>query len=267
MSEGAVVVERPRPDVAVVRMNRPERLNALSMDQVERLHSTLDDLDADNDLLVLVLTGEGRGFCSGLDLKSASLATRRSEGLSGPRAALVGQSYFSDLMAHVRRVHQVVIAAVNGPAYGGGFALTLACDIRLAAQSARFCTQAIRIGVSGAESGMSYLLPRLIGASRAHELILTAREIDGAEAERIGLVSEVVADEALLARALEMAETIFGYSDFAVVMTKQLLWANLDAPSLEAAKHLEDRTQVLASYTGEIGKAAADFAARRPSGT
>lgn len=146
-------------------------------------------------------------------------------------------------------------------------ALALACEIRIAAESARFCTQAIRIGVSGAESAMSYLLPRLIGASRAHELILPARKIDGAEAERIGLVSYVVADDQLLPRAREVAETICGCSDFAVVMTKEVLRANLDAPSFDAAKHLEDRTQVLASNTGDIEKAAARFAERGSGNT
>jgi len=142
-------------------------------------------------------------------------------------------------------------------------ALALGCDVRVAASS-RFCVQFIRVGVSGCDIGVSYLLPRLIGASRAHELMLTGRQFDAEEAERIGLVARVVPDGDVVGAAIEVAETVCSYSPFGVVMTKEVMWANLDAPSLEAAIHLENRTQILASTTGDMAEAAAAFVAKRP---
>ena len=125
------------------------------------------------------------------------------------------------------------------------------------------CVQFIKVGIGGCDIGISYTLPRLVGVSRAHELILTARVIDASEAERIGLVSRVVADVSALDCALEIAETICSYSPFGVAMTKEVMWANVDAPNVEAAIHMENRTQILASTTGDVAEAAAAFAERR----
>jgi len=165
----------------------------------------------------------------------------------------------------LRRLHQPVIAAVNGPAYGGGFALALACDLRVASVSARFCSQFIKVGVGGCDIGISYTLPRLIGAARAFELMLTARVLDAAEALELGLVTDVVADGLAVDRAMELAELICSYTPFGVEMTKQVMWANLDAANLEAALHLENRTQILAGTGGEIMEAAKTFALRKGS--
>jgi enoyl-CoA hydratase/carnithine racemase len=257
-----VSMERPRPGVAVLTLNRPDRLNALSFGLVADLHAALDELNDDNTCRVVVLTGAGRGFCSGLDLKEYGGSTR-SRGLRGPHAGMRSQEHIAELIPHLRGLPQPVIAAINGPAYGGGFAITLACDIRIASESARLCSQFIKLGLSGCDIGISYLLPRLIGAARAHELILTARDIDAREAERIGLVSRVVADDALLATALDIADTICGYTPFGVFMTKEAMWANLDAPSVEAAIHLENRNQILAGQTGDIEEAVAAFREKR----
>ena len=258
---GLIELERPRPEVALLTLNRPEKLNALSFDLVEELHSALDDVHADNACRVLVLTGAGRGFCSGLDLTSIG-PSPVAEGTTGPRAGMRSQERIADLPAKLRRLRQPVIAAVNGPAYGGGFALALACDLRVAAASDRFCSQFVKVGVGGCDIGISYTLPRLIGAGRAFELMLTAREVDADEAARMGLVAEVVADEPVVDRALELAGLLCGYSPFGVEMTKQVMWANLDAPSLEVALHMENRTQILAGTGGEILEAAAAFAQR-----
>jgi enoyl-CoA hydratase/carnithine racemase len=157
-----------------------------------------------------------------------------------------------------------VIAAINGPAYGGGFALACACDIRIAADSARMGVQFIKVGLSGCDIGISYTLPRLIGASRAHELMLTARDLEAAEALQIGLVARVVPGSALLDTAMDIAATICSYSPFGVAMTKEVMHANLDASSVEAAIHLENRTQILAGTSGDIAEAARAFAEKRP---
>jgi enoyl-CoA hydratase/carnithine racemase len=187
-----------------------------------------------------------------------------SRGLSGTRATLRSQEHIAGLVPRLRRLPQPVIAAINGAAYGGGLALACASDIRLAGSSARLCVQFIKVGVSGCDIGISYHLPRLVGVSRAHELILTARVVDATEAERIGLVSRVVPDDELVAQAIEVARTICSYSPLTVTLTKQVLTANIDAPNVEWAIALENRNQTLASTTGDIEEAAAAFAEGRP---
>lgn len=260
MEEQLVTVRRPRPEVAVVTLNRPEVLNALSFPLVDALHDALDEIQLDNSCRVVVLTGAGRAFCSGLDLSSME-GSSTSVGTSGPRAGMLSQERIADLPIKLRRLQQPVIAAVNGLAYGGGFALSLACDLRIASADARFCAQFIKVGIGGCDIGISYTLPRAIGSSRAFDLLLTARRVDADQAERLGIVSEVVPDA--LARALELADTICDYSPFGVVMTKEVMWANLDAASLEQAIHLENRTQILASTGGEVAEAAAAFMEKR----
>jgi enoyl-CoA hydratase len=254
-------LERPRPEVATVTLNRPERLNALSFALVDDLHATLAELDTDNSCRVVVLTGAGRGFCSGLDLTAIGPSSV-SAGLRGVDASLRSQGHIADLVLRLRGLRQPVLAAINGPAYGGGMALALACDIRLASTSARLCTQFIKVGVGGCDIGISYTLPKLVGASRAHELILTGRVVEAEEAERIGLVARVVPEGEVVGAALATAETICSYSALGVVMTKEVMWTNLDAPSLESAIDLENRTQILCGTTGDLERAAAEFSER-----
>jgi enoyl-CoA hydratase/carnithine racemase len=258
-----VRVEHPNDDVAVITLDRPDRLNAMSFELVDDLHAALDAVHADNSCRVVILTGAGRGFCAGLDLKAIGSASV-ADGLGGPRAGLRSQAHIAALVPHVQSIQQPVIAAINGPAYGGGFALACACDIRIASTSARMGVQFIKVGVSGCDIGISYTLPRLIGAARAHELLLTARDVESAEALHIGLVARVVPDDALLGSAMELATTICSYSPFGVVMTKEVMHANLDASSIEAAIHLENRTQILAGTTGDIAEAARAFVEKRP---
>jgi enoyl-CoA hydratase/carnithine racemase len=259
-----VEIEWPRPEVAVLRLNRPERLNALSWTLVSDLHEALDRLDRDNRCRVVVLTGAGRGFCAGLDLKDTAGPGEVVAGLPrGPRAGLLAQNHIASLIPHMRRIQQPLVAAINGAAYGGGFALALGCDIRVAARSAQMCTQFIRVGVSGCDIGVSYLLPRLIGASRAHDLILSARVIDADEACRYGVVTRVVDDGEALRAATALADELCDFTPFGVFATKQVMWANLDVPSLETAIQLENRNQIMASGSGEIEEAARAFAEKR----
>ncbi|VEG52210.1 enoyl-CoA hydratase/isomerase [Mycolicibacterium aurum] len=246
-------VTQPRPELAVLTLNRPETLNALSYELVEALHAALDDLAADNTVRAVVLTGAGRGFCSGLDL-SAPSPTEAGGGTEFPRSGMRWQERIADLTAKIHRLRQPVIAAVNGVAYGGGLGIAAACDIRVASPSARFCTQFIKLGLGGCDIGVSYTLPRIVGAGAAFDLILTARAVDADEALRLGLVSRVA--DPVVDVALAIAETLCGYGKFGVESTKQVLWANLDASSLDAALHLENRSQILASTSGEMREAA-----------
>jgi enoyl-CoA hydratase/carnithine racemase len=224
----------PRPDIAVLTLNRPEKLNAL-------------------DCRVVVLTGAGRGFCSGLDLTDPS-PSQAGGGTEFPRSGMRWQERIANLTARIHRLRQPVIAAVNGPAYGGGFGFALACDIRIASESARFCTQFIKLGLGGCDIGVSYTLPRIIGAGPAFDMILTARVVDAEEALRLGLVSRL--SGSVVDAALEIAETLCSYGKFGVESTKQVMWANLEASSLEAALHVENRSQILASTSGEMLEAA-----------
>jgi enoyl-CoA hydratase/carnithine racemase len=259
---GQIEVHRPRHHVTLLTLNRPEKLNALSFDLVEDLHEALDEIGADNSCRVLVVTGAGMGFCSGLDLTAIG-PSPVAEGTAGPRSGMRSQERIADLPAKIRRLRQPVIAAVNGAAFGGGFALALACDLRLASQTARFCSQFVKVGVGGCDIGISYTLPRLIGAARAFELMLTARVVEADDALSLGIVTEVTADGAVVERAVEVAELLCSYSPFGVEMTKQVMWANLDAPSLEVALHMENRTQILAGTSGDLIEAATAFAERR----
>jgi enoyl-CoA hydratase/carnithine racemase len=254
-------VTRPRPDVVLITLDRPDKLNALSYGLVEDLHRTLDDVKADNECRVVVLTGAGRGFCSGLDL-TEPFPEEAKDGLEFPRSSMRWQERIAELTTKLVHLRQPVIAAVNGPAYGGGFALALASDIRIASADARFCTQFIKLGLGGCDIGVSYTLPRIVGAGQAFDLILTARTVDAAEALRLGLVSRI-SDGAVLDDALAIAETLCGFGKFGVESTKQVLWANLEASSLEAALQVENRSQILASTSGELREAAAAFANRK----
>lgn len=253
---------RPRPDVAVLTLNRPEKLNALSRELVESLHATLDDIAPDDDCRVVVITGAGRGFCSGLDLTDPA-SSGAADGLEFPRSGMRWQERIADLTAKIHRLRQPVIAAVNGAAYGGGLGIAAACDIRLAAESARFCTQFIKLGLGGCDIGVSYTLPRIVGAGPAFDMILTARVVDAEEALRLGLVTRLSKDGAVLDDALVLAETLCGYGEFGLESTKQVLWANLEAPSLEAALHVENRSQILASTGGAVARFSEEFRRRQ----
>jgi enoyl-CoA hydratase len=258
----AVVLERVRPGVSLITLNRPARLNAMNHELIAGLYDVLDEAAADRTCRVIVLTGSGRGFCAGLDL-SEGASPPSAEGMGRAQAGMTVQKLIAGLVPRMRSIPQPIIAAVNGAASGGGLALALASDVRVAAQSARFNVAFVRIGLSGCDIGVSWLLPRLIGASRAFELLLTGRLIEASEADRIGLVTRVVADGAVVDSALETAELIVGNSPFGVRMTKEVMWSQLEIGSLQAGIDLENRTQVLSSFTGDLGEAMSAFLEKR----
>ena len=255
--------ERIQEGIALVTLDRPDRLNAMSHELVADLHAVLDDIKTDPTCRVVVLTGAGRGFCAGLDLKGTGPAPG-AEGLGRPQAGLNAQQHIATLIPKLRSLRQPVIAAVNGPAAGGGFALALGSDIRIAAASARFNVAFVRIGLSGCDIGVSWLLPRLVGASRAFELSLTGRLIDAEEADRIGLVLKVVPDGEVVNAAVEVAESICANSPFGVWMTKEVMWSNLEISSLQAGIDLENRTQILTTFTEDMHEAMGAFLEKRP---
>jgi enoyl-CoA hydratase/carnithine racemase len=255
--------ERVADGVTLLTLDRPDRLNAMSHELVADLHTALDAIAADRDCRAVILTGAGRGFCAGLDLKGTGTAPGADD-WQGPGGGLVAQQHIARLVPHLRSLRQPVIAAVNGPAAGGGLALALGSDIRIAAASARFNVAFVRIGLSGCDIGVSWLLPRLVGASRAFELMLTGRIIDAAEAESIGLVVRVVPDDALLDAALETASLIAANSPLGVWMTKEVMWSALEIGSLNAGIDLENRTQILTTFSADMREAWTAFLEKRP---
>jgi enoyl-CoA hydratase len=243
-----VLVEKPRPHVSVVVMNRPERMNAMSFDTVVPLLEAIEEVGRDNDTWVVVLTGAARGFCSGLDLEDHGMPPG-CDGLPMSRIAIRAMEYVANLVPALRKIPQPVVAAVNGSAIGGGMCLALGADVRIAGASATFRNAGINNGLTGTELGISWLLPRAIGASHAWDVILTGREVNATEAERLGLVSRVVPDAELRDAALDVATTMCGYSPHGLAMTKKVLWSNLETGSLEAAIDLENRNQLLVRMT------------------
>jgi enoyl-CoA hydratase len=247
----SATVTKTTERVTTITLDRPDRLNALDFDLMAGLHDALDSVAADDACRVVVLTGAGRGFCAGLDLKSWGTPPATGTHPQMP-AGRTGQAFTSNLTQHIRATPQVVLAAVNGPAYGGGLSLALACDLRIAATSASFCSAFIKTGLTGTDVGVTYLLPRLIGAARAFDMILTGRTLDAVEAERIGLVSRVVADDVFAAETQALAETIAGYTSYALRNTKEVMWHNLDTNNMAACIALENRNQELGNVNAEV---------------
>jgi enoyl-CoA hydratase len=220
-----VAIDKPRPHVSLVTLNRPERMNAMAFDVMIPFRAALEEVSADNDTRVVVITGAGHGFCSGADLEESGTIPNIA-GLTRSSIALRAMDLLDDVILALRRMHQPVIGAVNGAAIGGGLCLATACDIRIASERAYFRAAGINNGLTSTELGLSYLLPRAIGSSRAFEIMLSGRDVDAAEAERIGLVSRTL-------------------------VTKRLLWSSLDAGSLHSHMDHEGHAQLYVRLTTE----------------
>jgi enoyl-CoA hydratase/carnithine racemase len=250
-------LEQPAHGVLLMTLNRPDRLNSMTTGMFEEFVELTDDLRDPGDLRALIMTGAGRAFCAGYDLEDA-------DGLSGltPMGMLARQELAARSLASIRALPIPVIAAVNGAAAGGGFALTLAADIRLASPLARFNAAFVRIGLSAGDLATSWHLPRLVGPGRAAEIAYTGRFVEAEEAERIGLVNRVVPAERLLDEALAMAAQIASNSPAGVQLSKRALQANMDAP-FSTALELENRGQALLTRGEDMPDALQAFKERR----
>jgi enoyl-CoA hydratase len=254
-----LAIEPLAEGVLLLRLERPERLNALSWTMVDELHAATTAIGKDLEVRVVVLTGAGRGFCAGLDIKAEN-----SLGADDDVVTVFGrQEAIAGLTLALRNMPQPVVAAVNGPAAGGGLALALAADVRICAPDARFNVAFVRIGISGCDIGVSHMLPRIVGLGVAAEMMLTGRLVEPEEALRTGLVNRVVEADRLLPEATSLAGEIARNSPFGVRMTKQVLHRNVDAPSIEAAIELENRTQVLSIQTEDVREALGAFQEKR----
>jgi enoyl-CoA hydratase len=259
-----LLVEDPAEHIRQLTLNRPDELNAMTAELCQALHDELARTAADRSVRAVVLAGAGRGFCAGVDLRGYGSAPG-NDGTDAPRDRLANQEHMSRLVLALRALPQPVIAAVNGPAAGLGLTLALGCDIRYAAPEAVFRVAYINIGVSNCDMGTSWLLPRLIGASRSHELMLTGRRFDAAEALRIGLLADVVEQNDLLERALRAAGQIASLAPWGVRLTKQGMWTALEIGSEQAAVEYEDRQQIMATFGRALPEAVEAFLQKRPA--
>lgn len=241
-----------------VTLNRPESLNAMSRTMMLELQHYFGELYTRPEIRAVVLRGAGKAFCAGLDLKE-----RREPGEGGPVNGLRVQRRVSEIVMRMRRAPQPIISLIHGAASGGGFALALASDIRLAGPRARMNAAFIRIGLTACDVGVSYFLPRLVGSALASELLLTGAFIDAERALKVGLVSDVVPEADLDARGQAMVEAILANSPLGVRLTKEALNMNIDAQSLEAAIALEDRQQILCAQTDDMREGIGAFLEKR----
>lgn len=241
-------------------LNRPDALNALSRQLVNDLRAFYAELAKDTATRVVVLRGAGRAFCAGLDLKEGGAEEAGTGTVAG---GLRGQRHISELSLLMRRLPQVFVACVHGAACGGGFMLALASDLRIAGESARMNAAFIKLGLSGCDVGVSYLLPRLVGASVAAELILTGRFVHAERARELGLVSTVVPDDQLEAEAQKLVDDLLATSPLGLRLSKECLNASLDAGSMEAVVALEDRNQILCAQTSDFREGIVAFLQKR----
>ncbi|MFX0083085.1 MAG: enoyl-CoA hydratase/isomerase family protein [Candidatus Hodarchaeota archaeon] len=267
-------VDEGNEGISIITLDRPKRLNAINFEMIEEFLHYLNRLENNYDIRVVILTGEGRAFSAGLDLKEMVSLESNEVYEKDPRfrylktkdsikVSFMLQRRITQIMIKLRKIPQPVIAAVKGPAYGGGLALSLAADIRIAGESSVFCNAFIKIGVSGADCGSTYWLPRLIGFSNAAEMIYTGKDVAAKEAERIRLVSRVVPDEIIINEALKIAKNMLNKSVLGLRLTKEALNINIDAPSLESAIELENRTQNVCSQSIDTDEAMLAFFEKR----
>jgi len=243
-----VNVETPREGITQITLNRPDRMNAMAFDVMVPFKEALEQVSFDNSTRVVVVTGAGEGFCSGADLEDPGWLDI-FDGLTVPGIARRAMKILDDVIKQIHDMHQPVIGAINGPAIGGGFCLAMATDIRIASERAYFRPAGINNGLTSAELGLSYLLPRAVGTSRAFEIMLTGRDVDAHEAQQIGMVSRAVSHDDLLQECYGIAERIMGFSQLGVELSKQMLWAGVDAGSLHTHMNHEGHAQLFVRMT------------------
>jgi enoyl-CoA hydratase len=258
-----ILAERTAEGVVTLTLNRPDALNAFSFSMYEELIALLEGLRHDAGARVVILTGAGRAFCAGHDLRSGGPAPWVAPELGKPYAAKHSITRIAQIPLLMRSIPQPVIAAVNGAAAGIGFAFALAADLCLVARSAKF-VNAIHNAGTGHELGMSWLLPRAVGTQRAAEILLTSRPVLADEAERIGLALRAVDDGKLLEEAHSLADAICANVPLGIWLTKQSLWMNQGVGSLEAACEIEARAVFMAQQTEDAAEKRQAFVNKRP---
>ena len=257
--ENYVTIDRTDAAVPVVTLDRPDRRNALSMDLVGDGIAAFRELHRDRDARVIVLTGAGGGFCAGADLKGGGSPAPDSEGRGPVGSVYRSQEHIVDFMMAVHECDKPVIAAVHGAAVGGGLALALASDLRVADTTAYFGSVFINVGLTSCDIGTSYFLPRLVGSGHAMDMMLSGRHVGAEEADRMGMLNRLVPEGTHVEAALELGRRLAKQNEYGLWLTKRGMWANIDAPSIRHAVELENRQQVLGTFTGNMTEAMRAF--------
>jgi enoyl-CoA hydratase len=251
-----LIVEADGP-VLGVTLNRPEIHNALNNRLVDELNDLFARLYWRHDLRVVILQGAGRNFCAGLDM------TERTGGIADTGEAMTAQRRISEIVIAMRRCPQPIIAMVNGAASGGGFAIALAADVRIATPALRMNAAFIRVGLSACDIGVSYFLPRMVGASVASEFMLTGRFINADRALRHGLVAAIAEPDALQEVADDFLRDMLQATPLGLRLTKEALNHAIDAAGLEAVVAMEDRNQILCAQGPDFAEGIAAFREKR----
>ncbi|BCS95449.1 enoyl-CoA hydratase [Desulfoluna limicola] len=239
-------IYRQEGKIGRLTLNRPDKYNAFDLEMVLAFEAFLNERRYDEETTVLIIDGgESRGFCAGLDTETYAPEIFKMS----PVKALDAQARMSRLFLAMRRIPQPIISCVHGAAAGIGFSMAMASDIRILSEDARFSAAYINIGLGGADMASSYFLPRLIGAGRAYEYLLTGNWMDAPTALSLGFASRVVPKEAMIDTAMELATTMGEKNPMGIRMTKEAINANLDCGGLEAALQMEDRNQMMIAFT------------------
>ncbi len=263
MKFDTILFAEPEPGIGLLTLNRPDRLNAMSLEMLDELYALCDHLKRHWEIRVLVVTGAGRGFCSGADLVGSGESTELSEAWLNSANHLEGiQKRYAGIITEMRRLPQPIITAVNGVAAGGGFTMVLASDVIYAGPGAKFVPSFINIGLSGGELGTTYFLPRMVGSARAAEILMTGRTVYAEEAERIGLACRLVGEDKLIDTAMDTAREMIDKGEIALRLTKEAFTQNLNAPSLESAIELENRNQSILCFTQKFTEEVIKFAGK-----
>jgi enoyl-CoA hydratase len=256
--------DTPEEGIGLITLNRPERLNAINLDMLDDFFRLFDFLNKNEDIRVIIITGAGRGFCSGADLTDDRVSTQAADFFTNAATHLIKiQKVYSRLIVEMKRLAQPIIAAVNGHAAGGGMCMALASDVIIGNPQAAFTPSFINIGLSGGELGTTYLLPKLVGSTRAADILMTGRTVEASEAEKIGLISRLVDADRLMEEAMNVAHAMLAKTPLGLRFTKEALNQNLNAPSIEAAIELENRNQSILCLTPEFFKAVEAFGRRK----
>jgi enoyl-CoA hydratase len=260
--------------IGILTLNRPDKLNAISFQMEEDIHQVLDNLMVNLDCRVLIFRGEGRAFSAGTDLQEGLILNSKKKpdgyekyyylNVNEPlKRKMYHQWRITQIITKMRKISQPIIATVQGAAAGGGLAFALASDIRIVTKNAKFINASINIGLTGADMGGSYFLPRLIGRARASEILLSGRIVDGAEAEKIGLAVKLVDEQKLMDSALELAEELLTKSPLGLRMTKEAINLSLDSPSLENIVQFENSSIMITFSSKDVNEASSAFFEKR----
>ncbi|MFX0021215.1 MAG: enoyl-CoA hydratase/isomerase family protein [Candidatus Hermodarchaeota archaeon] len=256
--------------IGILTLNRPEKLNAISFQMEEDLHQVFDNLMTNLGCRVLIFRGEGRVFSAGTDLQEGLIlnSKKNPEGYekfyfldtTEPiKRKMYHQWRITQIIMKMRKIPQPIIAAVHGAVAGGGLGFAMASDIRIASEDVNFINASINIGLTGADMGSSYFLPRLINLSRATEIIYSGRKVSAEEADKMGFVLKVVKKKDLMNEALKLAEELLIKSPLGLRMTKEVLNLSLDSPSLNNMLQFENSSIVLSFSSKDVNEAASAF--------